>query len=116
MLQVFDSCADSRKPLQPVEIEIVSIEYGVDDGKALVVYEGDPQVYDSGKILTIVYRRNENDPDAIENQIIDSDDKEDVLFDALYQVIPTSIPFFYPTITRVTLETVEGNLTAAITE
>jgi serine/threonine protein kinase len=70
-------------------------------------------------MLTVVYGRNENEPDAVENRILDceedGDDKEHAVLDALDEVLP-SISYFYPTVTRITLETVEGNLTATITE
>jgi hypothetical protein len=105
--------------MEPVQLEVTSIEYNGDEETAYIVYQGDPQVYDSGKMLTVVYGRNENEPDAIENRILDceedGDGKEHAVLDALDEVLP-SISYFYPTVTRITLETVEGNLTAAITE
>jgi serine/threonine protein kinase len=79
-------------------------------------YEGDPRIYDSGKMLNIAYRRNENDPDCVENKIFNSEGVTEV--DALLQVYPDFPPasFFYDTATRVTLETIDGELKAIVTE
>lgn len=47
--------------------------------------------------------------------MVSHEDKEGAILDALEEVIP-SISFFHPTVTCITLKTVGGNLTAAITE
>lgn len=98
------------------QFEFDRIECGRDEEIAFIVYEGDPEVYDSGKVLTVVYGRNENEPDALENRILDCDeDKENAIADALDDIIP-NISFFYPTVTRIALKTVNGILTTVITK
>jgi serine/threonine protein kinase len=100
-----------------VRFEVVSIESGVDDDEVLIAYEADSQVYESGRMLRVVYRRNETWPDAIENHLItlDHEDKECAVLEVLDTVLPT-ISQFYNTVTRITLKTVQEKLTADISE
>jgi serine/threonine protein kinase len=70
-------------------------------------------------MLRVVYRRNETWPDAIENHLLTLDpvheDKECAVSEVLDTVLPT-ISKFYNTVTRITLKTVQGKLTADISE
>ena len=98
------------------QFEFDRIDRGRDEEIAFIVYGGDPEVYDSGKVLAVVYGRNENEPDALENRFLDCDeDKENAIADALDDIIP-NISFFYPAVTRIALKTVNGILTTVITE
>ncbi|KAF9483175.1 kinase-like protein [Pholiota conissans] len=88
--------------------------------RARILYEADPQVYDSGNMLLVVYRRNEAEPDAIENQVLDyvpppDEFKQNATLRALHKVFPDPSTF-YPTLTRIVLETVNGKFTASVTE
>jgi serine/threonine protein kinase len=78
-----------------------------------------PQIYDSGNKITLFYRRNQNEPDAVENKILDSsyltEDKNDAVWDVVNNLLP-NIPHFYPTITSITIKTVGGKLTADFAE
>ncbi|KAF8528596.1 kinase-like domain-containing protein [Gautieria morchelliformis] len=77
--------------------------------------EADCRIYDSGKKLTLFYQRNPDDPNAIENRLLESDIIEGDAWDALYDVLP-SITHFYPTITCITLHTIDGKATTTVTE
>lgn len=72
-------------------------------------------------MLTVVYVRNESEPDAVENRILNYEDggfdKQLAVLDALYEVFP-NIPksSLYPTVTRITLKTMDGKLTSAVAE
>ena len=64
------------------------------------------------------YRRNENELDALENWLLNCQDessKNATLLKTLREILP-SISHFYPTVTRIALETVDGNLVPKITE
>jgi tRNA A-37 threonylcarbamoyl transferase component Bud32 len=93
------------------------LEPGRNDEKQEVIWRGDPDIYDSGKMLTLTYQRNEKELDSIENRILDTDDwdKHPILGDALDEILP-SINYFFPTVTQIVLKTVEGKLTTVITE
>jgi serine/threonine protein kinase len=86
-------------------------------------FEADPCLYDSGKKISVAYRRNKNEVDCVENTILDYKPepmrKEMGALDALLQVypdFPTRATSFYDTATRITIETIGGKLTATITE
>jgi serine/threonine protein kinase len=68
-------------------------------------------------MLTLVYQRNEKEPDSIENRILDTDDwdKHPIFEEALDEILP-SINYFFPTVTQIVLKTVVGKLTTVITE
>ena len=98
-------------------LDYVGSEWTVDgENKAFFNYEADTRIYDSGKKLTLVYKRNTEDPDAVENRLLENDDIDGGdAWDALYAALP-DITHFYPTITRVTLQTIDGKLTRTVTE
>lgn len=105
----------SPPPCEPCRFLAISTETDEEEEVVRFQYEGDPRIYDSGKMLNIAYRRNENDPDCVENKIFDSEGVTEV--DALLQFYPDFPPpsFFYDTVTRVTLETIDGELKAIVT-
>jgi len=123
-LRLTNSSVHSRTktppPLEPVKLDVLTFECGEDEEKAFIDYMSDPQLYDSGHKITLFYRRNEDEPDAIENKILDTsyldtDDKYHAVWDVVDELLPT-IPHFYPTITGITLKTVGGRITAAFAE
>jgi len=66
----------------------------------------------------VFYIRNEVEVDSVENQILDCDDwqdKEDKVLKIFHDVFPT-ISVFYPTVTRITVVTVDGKLTTSVSE
>jgi serine/threonine protein kinase len=110
--------ADSPHPLHHGPLNLHSFRGGRDLEKAYVDYQADPLLYDSGKMLTMVYRRNENDLDALENWLLDCKDRHSknvTLLRNLREILPR-VSHFYPTVTCITLETVHGNLVPKITE
>ena len=83
-----------------------------------MVHAEDPELYDSGNKLSVFYTRNKIEADSIENQILDCDDwqdKEDKVLKIFHDVFPT-ISVFYPTVTRITVVTVDGKLTTSLSE
>ncbi|KAF9511727.1 hypothetical protein BS47DRAFT_1486664 [Hydnum rufescens UP504] len=109
----------SPSPLIPIELEVHTFELRENEEKAFIDYKSDPRFYDSGHRMTLSYRRNNDEPDAIENKIIDSsdetDDKASAVLDVVHELLPT-IPHFYPTITGITLKTIGGKITATFGE
>ena len=105
---------------KPLTLNVHTLSFGGDDEKAFIEYKAVPEIYDSGLSLTVVYRRNKDHPNAVENNIIDMDpltgDKEDAIFYIVKDLLPTIRSQFNPTITRITLETVQGELTATVSE
>ena len=101
-------------------LEVHRLSYGGDDEKAFIAYQSDPEIYDSGLSLTVVYQRNKSHPNAVENNIIDMDpltgDKEHAIYLIVKDFLPTIRSQFCPTITRITLETVQGELAATVSE
>ena len=79
----------------------------------------DLQVYNSGYQVTVFYQRNWNEPEAVENKILDSSYftgvKDNAINDVVFELLPT-IPHFYPTITGITLKTIGGKLTTTFAE
>jgi serine/threonine protein kinase len=111
-------------PLMECTFSFSSIETGSGSNKAYILYEADPLVYDSGKMFSVAYRHNENDPDCVENKLLVAkydfgvNSKDDRILDALFQLYPhfPSPLALYDTITRITLETIDGKLTATVDE
>jgi serine/threonine protein kinase len=102
------------------ELEVVSIDHSRYEQKAHIIFDGDPQRYDTGKKLTVLYIPNESDPDAVENRLFNYDeeggwDKPSFVVNVLIPVMP-SPSLFYPTITCITLHTENGILTPTISE
>jgi hypothetical protein len=56
----------------------------------------DPQFYDSGHKITMFYRCNENEPDAVENKILDSSYLTDDNNLAVCEVVKRILPIFTP--------------------
>ncbi|KAF8195114.1 kinase-like domain-containing protein [Pholiota molesta] len=120
VIQALDrSGAHSPQPNRegPSLFESAGIESGRDEEKAHIIYNGYPHLYDTGKHLTVLYRRNENEPDAVENRLFASDEWEKPHFvvETLIPVMP-SPSLFYHTITCITLHTENGILTTTISE
>ena len=107
---------DSPPPCEPCRFFDLFTEADGDEEVVRFQYEGDPRIYDSGKMLNIAYRRNKDDPNCMENKILDSEDFTEV--EALFQVYPDFPPasFFYDTVTRVTFKTIDGELKVIVTE
>ena len=107
---------ESPYPDEPYRFVVTSMEVSQDDQEAHIVLDGNPRVYDSGTRLTVAYRRNEEDAEALENRLLDcEDDPENAVLEALEEVLQ-DISQFYDTVTRIALETVGGKLTATVTE
>ncbi|KIJ97675.1 hypothetical protein K443DRAFT_239351 [Laccaria amethystina LaAM-08-1] len=105
-------------PLPAARFTTLSSDYTDDFEKTLIVHAEDPEVYDSGNRLSVFYIRNEVEVDSVENQILDCDDwqdKEDKVLKIFHDVFPT-ISVFYPTVTRITVVTVDGKLTTSVSE
>ena len=105
-------------PLPAARFTTLSTDYTDDFEKTLIVHAEDPEVYDSGNRLSVFYKRNEVEADSVENQILDCDDwqdKEDKVLKIFHDVFPT-ISVFYPTVTRITVVTVDGKLTTSLSE
>jgi Protein kinase domain len=102
-------------PSEPVLLTFDRTEGTNNEGKAFFDYEADCRIYDSGKNLTMFYKRNADDANAIENRLLESSIIEADAWDALYEVLP-SITHFYPTITCITIQTIDGKLTTTVTE
>ncbi|KIJ41371.1 hypothetical protein M422DRAFT_209266 [Sphaerobolus stellatus SS14] len=111
----------TSKLMEPERFEVLYTESDENYLEALIGYEADPRIYDSGTMLTVVFRRNETWPDAPENGVLDldllADDTEYAVLGLLIEVLP-QIPVseFFNTVTRITLETVQGELTTTISE
>ncbi|KIJ46681.1 hypothetical protein M422DRAFT_249841 [Sphaerobolus stellatus SS14] len=111
----------TSKLMEPERFEVLYTESDGNYLEALIAYEADPRIYDSGTMLTVVFRRNETWPDAPENGVLDldllADDTEYAVLGLLIEVLP-QIPVseFFNTVTRITLETVQGELTTTISE
>ena len=86
---------------------------------AFINYVSDPQVYDSGYRISLLYQRNVNEPEAVENKILDSSHlihaKKRAIRDVVNELLP-SIPCFYPTMTRISLKTIGGKLNTTFAE
>ena len=105
-------------PLPAARFTTLSTDYTDDFEKTLIVHAEDPEVYDSGNRLSVFYKRNEVEADSVENQILGCDDwqeKEDKVLKIFHDVFPT-ISVFYPTVTRITVVTVDGKLTTSLSE
>ncbi|KIM43843.1 hypothetical protein M413DRAFT_443723 [Hebeloma cylindrosporum] len=81
----------------------------------------DPCLYDSGQMFTVAYGYNENEPDCVENRILNSKrwEKFGGALDAIQDIFPnfpTGITSFRDTVTRITIETIGGKTTATVTE
>jgi serine/threonine protein kinase len=67
----------------------------------------------------VFYQRNQNEPEAVENKILDSsyltDAKNHAVWDVVNELLP-NIPHFYPTVTGITLKTIGGKLTTTFAE
>ncbi|KIM43850.1 hypothetical protein M413DRAFT_68689, partial [Hebeloma cylindrosporum] len=75
--------------------------------------------YGSGQMFTIAYGYSKNEPDCVENRILDSKSWENMALEAvqkIYPRFPIGINSSYDTVTHITIETVGGKLTATITE
>lgn len=110
------------RPLPPslpaARFTTLSTDYTDDFEKTLIVHAEDPEVYDSGNRLSLFYKRNEVEANSVENQILDCDDwqdKEDKVLKIFHDVFPT-ISVFCPTVTRITVVTVDGKLTTSLSE
>ena len=118
-LPVVGNCrTDSPRPPSSAPFNMYRFTYGRDREKAYVDYQADPLIYDSGKKLTVAYRRNENDPDALENWLLNCKNRRSknvTILENLRQILPR-VSHFYPTVTCIDLETVHGNLSPIITE
>jgi hypothetical protein len=116
---VISNCrTDSPQPPNRTQFDIYRFTRGRDQEKAYVNYQADPLIYDSGKRLTVVYLRIENDPDALESRLLNCQNlraKNVALLEILDETLP-HISHLYPTVTRITLNTVNGNLTTIVTE
>lgn len=90
--------ADSPRPESPIRLVVVTFDCRKNEEKAFVDYMSNPQVYDSGHKISLFYRRNQNEPDAVENKILDSsyltEDKNDAVWDVVNDLLP-NIPHFY---------------------
>ena len=109
---------ESPQPLNHVLHNVHRLTYGRDQEKAYVDYQADPHLYNSGKKLTVAYRRNKDDPDALENRLLNCKNqsaKQNAILKSLREILP-SISHLYSTVTRITLETVNGNLSQIVTE
>ena len=116
--------ARSETPLPYKQLKFDIYEYGdgeLESGeKAFIKYMSDPRLYESGYKITLSYDRNEDEPDAIENMLLDAeacitDDKTHAVWGAMRRILP-DITHFYPTFTGVKLKTVGGILTTTIAE
>jgi serine/threonine protein kinase len=105
--------------LPPVMFDISVLECGTDNDKAIIFYNSNPQIYDSGSKITLYYERNEDEPDAIENKLLDASvetgSKNEAIIDVMEDILPL-IPHFYPTATKIMLKTVGGKLTPTFGE
>ncbi|EDR05258.1 uncharacterized protein LACBIDRAFT_303582 [Laccaria bicolor S238N-H82] len=105
-------------PLPAAQFTTLSTDYTDDFEKTLIVHAEDPEVYDSGNRLSVFYKRNKVEANTVENQILDCDDwqdKEDKVLKIFHDVFPT-ISVFCPTVTRITVVTVDGKLTTSLSE
>ncbi|RDB24362.1 hypothetical protein Hypma_008390 [Hypsizygus marmoreus] len=92
------------------------------DETALVCFDSVSDEYDTGYMLNVAYKRNEDEPDAKENEILDKPmgigDKEAVVLDFIEDDLIPIIPHLYPrpSVTGVTAQTVAGKLTTTTFE
>ncbi|TDL18957.1 kinase-like protein, partial [Rickenella mellea] len=90
------------------KVRIHKFVRGGDVEKAYVDYLANPHLYDSGNKVTVVFRRSE--PWCSTRR-----DKMTALYGILDEKLP-NIPKFYPTVTCITLENVQGCTSATVTE
>ncbi|KIM37914.1 hypothetical protein M413DRAFT_448181 [Hebeloma cylindrosporum] len=118
---------DSPQPDLPSHFIDISTEIVSEGNEEALNFRflADPCLSYPGKIVSVVYRRNKNEPVCAENAILDYDDDDDLLdkqheaLQALLKAIPdieTRSDFLYDTATCITIETIDGKLTASITE
>ena len=118
-----DAGSDIPPPFRQLKVDDIYTYEGDDknEEKVFIKYMPDPRLYESERNITLSYHRNEDEPDAIENKILDSpcitvsDDKNHIVCDAINEIFP-NIPHFYPTFTGITMKTVSGILTATFAE
>jgi hypothetical protein len=88
--------AESPQPFEPVKFDIGTTYFDNDGQKVCIGYISDPRIYDSGHKITLSFQRNENEPDAVENKILDSLDmsweKHYAIGDVMDKVLPNAPP------------------------
>ena len=90
-----NSHPESPQPVESVEFDI-GATYFDDEQKVCIGYMFDPRIYDSGHKITLSLKCNQNEPDAVENKILDSLDmsweKHYAIAGVMDKVLPNAPP------------------------
>jgi serine/threonine protein kinase len=108
-------------PNQPLSVIMNSLEGDRSAGKLFLDYGGDETKYDSAIKVTVSYRYNNHpeEKDCLENRMLAMEEDHEFYaagVDASIREYLYKIPFFFKSITCITIKTVEGQVTLTTSE